>query len=328
MNTPIVLLIFNRPDLVRGVLSRIRDAGPKRLFIIADGPRPDCEDDVHLCEAARTLVDEGVDWPCEVERNYSVANLGCKRRVASGLDWVFARVDTAIILEDDCFPSPSFFPFCEELLTRFRTDERVMHINGTNMQFGVSRAPGSYYFSKYMHVWGWATWRRAWAHYDSHMLGWQALRESTLLRSLFDSAEEASYWTGHFDQIAEGLIDTWDYQWVYSCWTQRGLAITPDKNLISNVGFRADATHTRSRTVATELQAHPISKPRHPEFVIRDRVADEFTFAQAFGGDERRRQRSMARRLRRRADCIVQSALRLPRHMLQLAARCAGSAKA
>ena len=172
LTKPVVLIIFNRPKLTEVVFQAIREAKPPKLFLVADGPRPNRPDDIPRCAAARKVV-EKVDWDCEVLRNYADENMGCGCRPASGITWVFSQVEEAIILEDDCVPSPSFFPFCQELLDRYRTDERVMHIGGMNWQSGHRRSPFSYFFSKYPQCWGWATWRRAWAHYDFTMRYWR-----------------------------------------------------------------------------------------------------------------------------------------------------------
>nr|MBA3765731.1 glycosyltransferase family 2 protein [Acidobacteriota bacterium] len=176
MNVPVALIIFNRADTTARVLAEIAKARPSKLLVIADGPRADHPDDAEKCLAARAAIDR-VNWDCEVLTNYSEVNLGCGARPSSGLDWVFENVAEAIILEDDCLPHPTFFPFCAELLERHRDDERVMMISGDNFQFGRKRTQYSYYFSRYTHTWGWATWRRAWRYFDREIKLWPALRE-------------------------------------------------------------------------------------------------------------------------------------------------------
>ncbi|MEW6491011.1 MAG: glycosyltransferase family 2 protein, partial [Cyanobacteriota bacterium] len=164
MKTPVVFIIFNRPDTTQKVFEAIRQAHPPLLFVIADGPRPNKPGEDQKCAATRAIIDQ-VDWDCEVLTNYSEINLGCERRVSSGLNWVFDTVEEAIILEDDCLPHPTFFSFCEELLDYYRNDQRVMVITGQNVQFGRKRTDYTYYFSRYNHCWGWASWRRAWRSY-------------------------------------------------------------------------------------------------------------------------------------------------------------------
>jgi len=275
--TPVALFIFNRPDTTARVFARIAAARPSRLFVVADGPRPAVPADAEACAATRAIT-EAVDWPCEVRRDYAPANLGCGRRVASGLDWVFSQVEEATILEDDCVPDPSFFPFCEELLDRFRTDERVMAISGDNFQGGRWRTRYSYYFSAVPHAWGWATWRRAWQHFDLEMLLWPEIRDGGWLADLFHDRHAARYWTEIFDAMLQHRIDTWDYQWFFACWAQGGLTVLPSVNLVSNIGFDGRATHTRIPTpramVPTGEMAFPLL---HPPYVVRDAQADRRT---------------------------------------------------
>ena len=209
METPIAFIIYRRPELTAQVFERIREARPRQLFVIADGPRS--EGDWLRCAQARRVV-EKIDWPCEVQRNYSKHNQGCRDRVVSGLDWVFARVNEAIVVEDDCLPSPDFFRFCAELLGRYRDSDRVMHICGSN--FLVERAmPYSYYFSRYGHVWGWATWARAWRHMDVNLRTWPAFKKSAI-GELFADKDETKYWIEKLHPFSTGeRADTWDHQW-------------------------------------------------------------------------------------------------------------------
>jgi hypothetical protein len=176
LSTPVAFIIFNRPDTTARVFEAIRRAEPPQLLIVADGPRVDRPSDVERCAAARAVI-ERVDWDCEVLTNYAEANMGLADRVSSGLDWVFSLCDRAIVLEDDCLPDPSFFRFCDELLDRYRDDERVMAISGDNFQLGRRRTRYSYYLSRYNHCWGWATWRRGWQHYDHRMQLWPLVRD-------------------------------------------------------------------------------------------------------------------------------------------------------
>lgn len=272
LNTPVALIIFNRPATTRRVFDAIRHVRPQQLLVIADGPRLDRSGEGELCAAARAIVDE-VDWPCDVQTNFAAVNLGCKGRVSSGLDWVFRSVEEAIILEDDCLPHPSFFRYCAELLDRYRNDERVMHIGGANFQFGRRHGVASYYFSRYAHVWGWACWRRAWQHYDVTLNRWPALKTEIL--SQFEKPAEAEFWGFVLDQVRQGKIDTWDYQWSLACMANRGLATVPNVNLVSNIGFGADATHTAEIGELANMLAEPLESPIvHPECVERVNEAD------------------------------------------------------
>lgn len=279
LNTPVAFLIFNRPDETRQVFAEIARARPRRLLVVADGPRR--TEEAALCAETRAIV-ERVDWDCELLTNFSDVNLGCRRRVSSGLSWVFEQCEEAIVLEDDCLPHPSFFPFCEELLARYRDDERVSMICGNNFQRGRRRSAYSYYFSRHVTVWGWASWRRVWRHYDVEMRLWPELRETSWLRSLLVNPAAVEYWRETFDRTHAGEIDTWDYQLFFSWWAQNSLAITPEVNLISNIGFGPGATHTKDvlNTMAA-LPAEEIPLPlEHPPYLFLDREADHFAFTQ------------------------------------------------
>lgn len=270
-------MIFNRPQVTRRVFSEIRRARPTKLLVVADGPRSDRPDDVALCAATREVI-SSVDWPCEVLTNYSDVNLGCKRRVSSGLNWVFEQVERAIILEDDCLPDPSFFPYCDELLERYADDQRVFHLSGVHFRFTGERNPYSYYFSRYSFIWGWATWRRAWQHYDVEMKLWPQVRDGRWLQGFLRDDVATAQFIEQFEAIYAGELDTWDYQWGLACWLQHGLSIRPHVNLVSNIGFGAQATHTTGEeNPAANLPTMPISFPlRHPPFMMRDAYEDRF----------------------------------------------------
>lgn len=283
LGTSVALIVFNRPECTARSFGRIRAARPHRLYLIADGPRPDRPGEDLLCRRARGLVEEGLDWPCELVRDYSSVNLGCARRVASGLDAVFAREEDAIILEDDCIPDASFFPFCGELLARYRTRAEVFHIGGAN--FRRDTRPESYYFSRYNRVWGWATWRRAWSFFDWEMKRWPSLRQTSWLADMMGSARAARYWRGIFDGVSDGSIESWAYRWTYSMWVHEGLAAVSSVNLVENIGFGSDATHLRfidrSLSRAVSSARFPL---KHPERIERDSGADIRTEGSLFSG--------------------------------------------
>jgi hypothetical protein len=279
MQTPVALIIFKRPETTKRVFEVIRQVKPPKLLLIADGPRKDKPDEAEKCSATRAII-EKVDWDCEVLKNYSNINLGCGKCPAMGITWVFEQVEEAIILEDDCVPHPTFFRFCEELLKRYRDDERIMIISGNNFQFGRQRTEHSYYFSRYTHSWGWATWRRAWEYYDFEMKLWPKIRDSELLKYILEEPSALKYWTRIFQQIYEKKITSaWDYQWTFACWLQNGLTILPNVNLVSNIGFGTESTHTvDSKNPFANLPVQEMYLPlNHPPFVIRDNEADKFT---------------------------------------------------
>jgi len=276
LKTPLVLVIFNRPDTTRRVFEEIRRARPPLLLVVADGPRKDHPSDREQCLKARDVADQ-VDWDCEVRRNYAETNLGCRRRVSSGLDWVFEQVEEAIILEDDCLPDPTFFRFCEELLERYRRDERIGQISGTNFQFGRKRTEYSYYFSRYYQAWGWASWRRAWKNYDVDMKLWPQIRDGRWLRDWLGRQTFVPYWKYILEKVYRHRIDTWDYQWFFHCWIQNRLAIVPEVNLVMNIGFDEGATHTAGWSKFKKIKTDPMVFPLiHPPYVVRRPEADQF----------------------------------------------------
>lgn len=275
LSTPVAFLIFNRPELTQTVFAAIRQAKPQKLLVVADGPR--FPEELEKCQKTREIINQ-VDWECEVLTNFSEINLGCRKRISSGLDWVFSEVEEAIILEDDCLPAPSFFYFCQSLLERYRYDEHIMHISGNNFQDNRPKNDFSYYFSKYPHIWGWASWRRAWKYYEVTLNTWSEYKKFSMIDSICESVNEQKYWTDIFENIYNNAIDTWDYQWLYTCWFQSGLSVSPNSNLVSNIGFGADATHTKSGSFISELPIKDIWNLKHPNFILRDRNADIYTF--------------------------------------------------
>jgi hypothetical protein len=280
-DTPIAFFLFNRPQETERTFRRIARVKPRTLLLVADGPRGLGE--VQRCDDARAVL-RHIDWPCDVRVNFADYNLGCRRRVSSGLHWVFTHVEQAIILEDDCLADESFFPFCAELLEKYRNDPRAMSIAGDNFQFGRKRTPHSYYFSLIPHVWGWATWRRAWRHFDLHMRTWPMLRETDWLRNLVGHASVAAFYRDLFDKGISGTMDTWDIQWVFANLARNGLTILPETNLVTNIGFGPDATHTRSAEAReSNMPVEPMRFPlAHPDVVERNVEADEFTYEHGF----------------------------------------------
>jgi hypothetical protein len=281
--TPVLFLIFNRPDTTQKVFNVIRQAKPKQLFIAADGSRPDREGEIEKCQKARQIA-TSVDWDCEVKTLFRDKNLGCKVAASSAIDWFFENIEEGIILEDDCLPSQSFFWFCRELLKYYRNDTRIMMISGDNFEFDRKRGEGSYYFSKYPQLWGWATWRRAWKHYDVNMKNFEEFKKEAQIKNVFNIKQQQKYWTKVFQLVHEGKIDTWDYPWVYSCFINNGLCIMPNVNLVSNIGFGLDSTHTKDKSSTfSEMEAREITDIIHPNFVLADQEADLLTSKLCFG---------------------------------------------
>lgn len=284
MNKPAVAFFgFNRPDCTKVVFEEIRRFRPQQLFLVADGPRVNVPADKLRCEKVREIM-QSVDWECEVKTNFSATNLGCKKRIATGIDWVFSQVEEAVILEDDCVPCPDFFVFCSEMLARYRSDSSIMHISGDNFQSGRTRGEASYYFSNYLHVWGWATWRRAWQCYDVNMDSWPQIRDQGLFQKAGLDKIERTYWTKQFDLVHARHLDTWDYQWAYACWQHQGLSITPNVNLVTNIGASPDATHTKGPEGSLAIPTGTLGDITHPARISRNIEADLFTFDEHYDG--------------------------------------------
>lgn len=246
LETPVVCILFNRPRETVQVFEAIRKARPSKLFLIADGPRPDRSGEAERCQKARAIFD-AVDWDCQVFKNYSDDNLGCRKRIGeTGLPWVFDQVEDAIVLEDDCVPHPTFFRFCQELLEKYRHDERVMSISGTNLLQAWNADIQSYHFSQFFRSWGWASWRRVWQTYDVEMQAWPQPIMQKRIQEALDEEKQFQLHKKFFDRVYEGKANSWAYQMVYLGLSQSSFTIVPSRNLISNVGFDGSATNTSS----------------------------------------------------------------------------------
>jgi hypothetical protein len=263
--SPVALFIFRRPKETERVLAAVRVARPQRLLVVADGPRRDHPEDERRCVQTRRLFDD-VGWPCEVQLEFADENLGCGRRMASGISWVFEQVEEAILLEDDCLAHPSFFQWCDEMLERYRTDTRVGHVAGTNFLGCFAPDDQSYFFSLRADVWGWASWRRAWRHYDFSASAWPEANRRGLIEKAAPGLGYARQLAPNLDAIRRGELDTWDYQWHLTMVLQRMLQVVPAQNLISNIGFSHEATHTRDvLSAGNNLPSGPLAFPlRHP----------------------------------------------------------------
>jgi len=240
LTKPIALFIFNRSETVRRVFEVIEQVKPPKLLVVADGPRAGNPDDVAGCQSARAVT-EMVNWDCTLLVNYSETNLGCKQRVSSGLDWVFNEVEEAIILEDDCLPHLSFFRFCDQLLSEFRQNENVLHISGTNPLPQIDW-PESIIASRLVPIWGWATWRRAWRYYTDQQNLWPTCRDHCNLDYFgeFESRVQAD-----IDHYFGVVHDMWSGEWALSCLRNNAVSLIPKTNLVQNIGFGDDATHTK-----------------------------------------------------------------------------------
>ena len=287
MKTPVAFIIFNRPEETQRVFEAIRAAQPETLLVVADGPRT--EGERARCEATRAIIDS-VNWKCVVKKNYSETNLGCGKRVSSGIDWVFREVDRAIIIEDDCLPHPSFFPFCEELLERYKNDEQIMNISGSFFQQKNRRfvVEASYYSSILPHLWGWATWRRAWKKYDYNLTQWPEAKKEQTLVPIFKNPAAYEYWSHVWDQYRNDKTNNWDSQWFFACVANKGICLNPTVNLVSNIGFGEKATHSKTPNDCANIPTHAMTFPLiHPKKNTINNQADAFMFRQNFGIDKK-----------------------------------------
>ncbi len=282
---PILFNIFNRPAETNRVFNVIRKIRPQKLFIKADGPRRDVPDDRKNCARARKIVDQ-IDWDCDLYTLFYDVNLGCRISMSSGIDWFFSKVDEGIILEDDCLPEATFFYFCEELLARYRDEERVMMISGNNFHSGHQWGSDSYFFSRHSHIWGWATWRRAWLHYDVGMHNLPTLKRDRVFNRLLPDEREARYWLRNFQIVYDGSLNTWDYQWFYTMLLHNGLSIIPNVNLVSNIGYSDKASHTRNKgDKLANIKTYPLKITSHPTEIAAIEPADRFISNYVFGID-------------------------------------------
>lgn len=298
--SPVLFLVFNRPDTTLKVLNEIREARPSKLYIAADGPRGGNEQDIRLCKETLAVV-SNIDWDCEVKTLFRKENLGCKNAISSAITWFFEQEEEGIILEDDCLPAKSFFYFCDQMLNRYRDDDRIRHITGTNMQLGQTWGDASYYFGLVTNVWGWASWRRVWKDYDKDLSKYDTAEAERQLGNIFEDEFLAAQWLSIFKKLKLKEIDTWDYQLTLINYFNHSLSVNPNVNLIQNIGFRPDATHTANPNATyARLPLQEITEITHPKYFLPEKQADYFTFNKELNLEERKRKHySLRRRFKR-----------------------------
>jgi hypothetical protein len=274
MKTAILLMIFNRPQTTEKVFQAIREAKPPKLYVAADGYRKNKQGEREKCEEARRIATQ-VDWDCEVKTLFRDENLGCGKAVSNAVSWFFQNEEEGIVLEDDVLPHPDFFPYCEELLEKYRNVDDIKFISGRNYLFGEKVNDDSYYFSAFNHVWGWAGWRKTWAIYDFTLRDKVEKEFEKAIRFYFDDINAIRFWKIMFKKMKYGRIDTWDYQLTISLWFDRALSIVPNTNLVQNIGFDADATHTKKANLrVSEYKGDYIFPLKHPDTIVQSRKAD------------------------------------------------------
>lgn len=260
-STPILFLIFNRPEATSKVFAEIRKQKPQYLYIGADGPRGAVPEDVDLCKKCREIA-TAVDWDCEVKTLFREPNMGAKYAVSSAITWFFNQVEYGIILEDDCLPGSSFFPYCEELLLRYRDEDHIMHITGANLNDSVKYGDGSYYYSEYPNVWGWATWKRAWDKIDLELTDTD--QYLALINKKFKYFSERLFWVSRMALCKSNQVDSWDYPWMFSIWKENGICLNSNYNLIENIGFGRESTHTKGNSIYITPEVRVIENIKHP----------------------------------------------------------------
>jgi hypothetical protein len=314
-DTPLLLIAWRRPHTLRQVIDAIRPVAPTRLFVACDGPNPERPGEAEKVAATRKVIEQAIDWPCQIERLYFDENQGCCLGPSRAISWFFDHVEEGIILEDDCVPHPDFFPYCTSLLYRYRQDTRIWCISGTNFCHENWSGDPSYFFSRIPLIWGWATWRRCWQRYDSILTKWPVAVELGLLSSIFDDSLERAYWQDLWQKTYDNpeSITWWDYQWTFTCLVHGGLTTLPSRNLIRNIGFGDEATHTTASgsSLSLDIRHDGIMPMQHPAFMVRDAVVDHFTFYSVFGGNNIKKRASLKHKIMARASWIKSRFARL-----------------
>lgn len=275
-DVPILFLIFNRPDNTQQVFNQIRKIKPKKIFIAADGPRKNIFDDIRNCRFSRNIINQ-IDWDCEIKVLFRKENLGCGKAVSSAITWFFENVEEGIILEDDCVPDLSFFNYCKLMLNKYRDEQKIMAVCGTNYFFNEIKIEEDYFYSRYPSVWGWATWKRAWENYDFNMNEWRQSRQNQIrkLYNIFKNSQIIDFWVENFDLLVSGKIDTWDFQWCYACLFNNGLAVTSINNLISNIGNFGAHGKGGGFILYMPIEPFDFNNIRYPKNIIANDYLDE-----------------------------------------------------
>ncbi|MCE6991391.1 nucleotide-diphospho-sugar transferase [Dyadobacter sp. CY323] len=278
-STPILFLIFNRVDVTQKVFDQIKKVRPKYLYVAADGPRKQKDTDIIKCEETRRIIDQ-VDWDCEVQTLFRTQNMGCGPAVATAISWFFEQVESGIVLEDDCFPNTTFFPYCEELLEKYKDAEQIKFIGGNNFQNGQKRGEASYYLSRYPTSWGWASWRRSWQAFNPDISDCREVIESGQIDNIFNTTKEKKHWINSLVKASNERNSVWDFYFYFAIWKRDGLCITPNKNLVINLGFFDQGTHYFLKdSTKTNVKAEEMDLPMvHPDSLQVNRQADRYTF--------------------------------------------------
>lgn len=277
--TPILIIVFNRPKKAQALIESLSKIKPRKLYVAADGPRN--ETDKIQCDQVKEIV-ENINWECDVHKKYSQINLGLSQNMEEAIDWLFSENETGIIFEDDCIPNEDFFRFANEMLERYKDNEDIMLISGTNYQQGHRRGNASYFFSKYSRIWGWATWRRSWSLYRKGAYGMDEFIKNNELNDIFPDKKESGFWLKAFtnpytDRNGKTRL-TWATTWHYSVLKNRGLTIVPNVNLVQNIGYGEDSTHTRGSGRGWSFKTEKLGEIIHPDKIEVNEEADRYYY--------------------------------------------------
>jgi len=281
--SPVLFIIFNRVDTTMLVLEQIKLAKPDRIYITADGPRPDRPEEAVKCAEAKAAVMANINWDCEIKTLFREENLGPKDAISSAISWFFETEEEGIILEHDCLPAKSFFRFCDTLLEKYRYDERIFLISGSNLLKGRKWGDASYYFSQLSNAWGWAIWKRSWQGYDKDLVTYNESEVRSLLNKVFDNQFIIDCWVRNFSLTKSGQINTWDYQMTFQHFFSHRLNVAPNNNLVSNIGFGELAENTvDADSVFASIPLEEIDEIIHPRFILPEKEADTIVLLEEF----------------------------------------------
>ncbi|OPY83121.1 MAG: hypothetical protein A4E71_02958 [Smithella sp. PtaU1.Bin162] len=274
---PVLLIIFNRPEKTRRVIEALQKVKPTRLFVAADGPRPGRPEDIDKCRLARKVL-LSIDWSCDLQTRFLEENVGCDPSVSSAINWFFENISQGVILEDDCIPTPAFFHFCSDLLERYKDDRRIMQISGFS-PYPERSYPFDYHFSRSFRCWGWGTWRRAWSLYADSLKRYEDNQFIYhIVKSYYPYYPKYIERLKLYKEFMKGRRDNWDFKWNIACYAQNALCIVPEKNLVTNIGFDEEGTHTKRGNhlfarIPTDSLVFPL---RHPSYVFADERPERF----------------------------------------------------
>ena len=281
-NIPILILGYNRPIHIRKLINKLRKIKPKYISLSLDGPKIN-EKDKKNCQLVKNEIDK-INWNCLIKKKFNLKNQGCRKSVRTAISWFFKNNEFGIILEDDCIPNKAFFLFCERINKIYKKNKKIFSISGSN--FYNKKIKNDYFYSKYNHCWGWATWRRAWKYYDDNLTFLNKLKVSDKWKLLHESKVERRFWEKIFNNVKKKKIDSWAYVWTYSMWKNNGLTIIPKKNLIKNIGFDLNATNSLKKEIKHLKVFSPKFKKilNHPEKLVPLKSNDIYVFNNHFQG--------------------------------------------